>query len=88
MNDYGIALRPYGDGRNYKGTPLLDDIVVRDVSMFRAEDMGNGRWWVCCYLKDGESIVFWLTGKKKSIDWVVTEFPRGDFTYEKGSVQP
>ena len=39
---YRIALRPDQDG-------YLDDVVVKDVSMFRMEDMGDW-WWLCCYL--------------------------------------
>lgn len=47
-----IALRTYADaGGRGKGPTAepLDDVVVKDVSMFRIEDMGD--WtWMCCYL--------------------------------------
>ena len=60
--DYRIALRPYdsegGAGQSpdewdHDGSgpisPPLDDIVVKDVEMFRMEDMGD-HFWMCCYL--------------------------------------
>lgn len=46
VNGYRIALRP-----DFDDTDLLDDVVVNDVSCFRAEDMGDW-WWMCCYLAD------------------------------------
>jgi len=38
-----LALRRRADGS-------LDDVVVRDVQMFRAEMLDEGRLWLCCYL--------------------------------------
>jgi hypothetical protein len=70
--DYDIALRPHVDG-----DPRMDDIVVQNVSCFRAEDMTGKAWWVACYLPDGQEVVFWVTARKKPlrIEWVVTERP-------------
>lgn len=60
---YRIALRPDDptdqapDGRN-EHVPL-DDIVVKDVRMFRAEMMHDRSLWMRCYLNGGdESIDF------------------------------
>lgn len=39
----------------------LDDVVVRDVSMFRAERMNADTWWVCCYLDGNERITWNVT---------------------------
>lgn len=59
--DYRIALRPYtsegGKGESPDEwddllSPPLDDIVVRDVAMFRMEDMGD-HFWMACYLDHG-----------------------------------
>lgn len=84
MAEYDIALRPYADERGIEADELLDDIVVNDVSCFRAEDMDGKHWFACCYLRGGERIAFWLTAKKHPlrIEWVATELPEGDFTYE------
>jgi hypothetical protein len=55
--DYQIALREDDLG--------LDDVVVKDVEMFRMERMDNDAVWLCCYLADGQDIHFdlWLEGK-------------------------
>lgn len=47
---YQIALRHDDLG--------LDDIVVKDVAMFRMERMDNDYVWFCCYLTDGQVINF------------------------------
>ena len=54
-----IALRTVEDGGGAgKGCPSectpLDDVVVNDVSMFRAEQMDDNDWWFCCYLNGGD----------------------------------
>ncbi len=53
---YDIALREDDLG--------LDDVVVKDVSMFRMERMDDDYVWLACYLADGQEIVFdmWLEG--------------------------
>lgn len=80
--DYRIALRPDDEA----DPELMDDIVVRDVKMFRAEQMSPGHWWVACYLDDEgrEQLVFSVTARcrPRRIDWVVTELPDGDHIYE------
>ena len=70
-DEYRIALRPYdsegGAGQSpdewdHDGSgpisPPLDDIVVKDVSMFRMEDMGNHFWMACYFGDDGDRICF------------------------------
>lgn len=73
--EYRIALRtdPAGADPLAHGTPL-DDIVVNDVEMFRAEDMGDS-WWVCCYLADAERICWTVASDGR---WTVTEYPATD----------
>jgi len=39
-----MALRPYHDDPE-----RLDDVVVEDVAMFRAEMMDDGHLWMACY---------------------------------------
>lgn len=83
--DYRIALRPDLDrGDPMEHDTLLDDIVVKDVPMFRAEDMGD-HWWVCCYLGDDgthDRICWSVRARKKGvIEWTTTEYPT-DVTYE------
>lgn len=79
FKDARIALRPDKAGD-------LDDVVVRDVSMFRAERMDDDRWWICCYLgDDGDRIAWDITGDA-SIFMDITELPEQDVTYEHGSI--
>jgi hypothetical protein len=54
---YQIALREDSLG--------LDDIVVKDVAMFRMERMDEDHVWLACYLTDGQEIVFslWCEGE-------------------------
>lgn len=84
---YRIALRPDdGDGDPFKTSTLMDDIVVKDVSMFRAEQMGDGEWFACCYLAGSDDrIAWWISAKcrPRRIEWVTTEFP--DVAYEDRS---
>ncbi len=56
---YRIALRPDDpEADNSEPGVRMDDIVVTDVTMFRAEDLGDS-WWFCCYLNDdGDRIAF------------------------------
>jgi hypothetical protein len=45
------------------GVGELDDIVVADVESVHFEDMGDGDWWLCVYLPNGERIVWWIEGE-------------------------
>lgn len=74
---YDIALR-MDDQR----PDLCDDIVVKDVEMFRAEDMGDF-WWLCCYLPGGDRITWHITRRGKRMEMRTIEFPSG-FRYEEG----
>lgn len=38
----------------------MDDIVVKDVTMFRAEAMSDTGWWMACYFANGEQVTFWI----------------------------
>jgi hypothetical protein len=76
--EYRIALRPDHEGN-------LDDVVVRDVMMFRMEDMGDW-WWLCCYLdKEGDRIC-WSIPHDSGIARII-EWPEGDMAYEPGSMR-
>lgn len=77
-NDYRIALRP-----DHRGD--LDDVVVKDVEMFRAEMMDRGRLWMCCYLEGHDRVNFWVRAKGSRLEFTVTEQPH-DVAYEDGSL--
>lgn len=83
---YRIALRPDEQGANpLDGKTLLDDIVVNDVPMFRAEQMTRNVWWVCCYLDNGtHDRIAWDVRAKSNplrIEWTGYEYPDAA-TYE------
>lgn len=80
---YRVALRPYRnlttlDGKTHEPDDL-DDIVVSDVSMFRAEMMDHKTLWMCCYLPgladEHERITFWVRARKGRLTIVCTEQP-------------
>ena len=56
-----MALRPYHDDPE-----RLDDVVVKDVAMFRAEMMDDGALWMACHFADPEAddLHFWATAGK------------------------
>jgi hypothetical protein len=70
---YQIALREDDMG--------LDDIVVKDVAMFRMERMDDDAVWIACYLNDGQEIVFDMWRKGKKILYKARE-PLPHVTYE------
>lgn len=81
------ALRPDVDGADPMHIDTLcDDIVVKNVAMFRAEQMDRDEWWVCCYLNDaGTERICWCVkaeGRPKRIEWRTTEFPVDEVIYE------
>ncbi len=84
-HEYRIALRPDEHGADPLSIEtLLDDIVVNNVPMFRAEQMSLKNWWVACYL-DGnadQQITWSVTARSKPLrlEWVTTDFP--DVVYE------
>lgn len=67
-----MALRP--DSQDHD---LLDDIVVKDVEMFRAEALDDDVWWLACYFANGEQVTFHVTAqaRPKRIKFSVTEKP-------------
>lgn len=78
--DYRLALRPESDQPD---ETLMDDVVVKDVSMFRAEMMSDKSLWLCCYLAGtDERVTFWASVKRGKLVLHVTEYPMGDFAYE------
>ena len=85
---YDIALRPdVAEDDPMRYDTLLDDIVVRNVHLFRAEAMDDGEWWVCCYLDPaGDDRICWSVTAKcrpRRIEWNTTEFPMTtDVLYE------
>lgn len=74
-DEYRIALRPDDQDADPFDLTALDDIVVKDVQMFRAEQMNHDTWWVCCYLDDERYITFHVTVEDGSLVWTATEFP-------------
>ena len=66
----------------------LDDVVVCDVSMFRAEFMDNKTLWMCCYFPDSDQrITFSVRSRRGPLELDVTEQPSESesFTYEPAS---
>jgi hypothetical protein len=57
----------------------LDDVVVENVEMFRAEMMSDQSLWIACYLLNGEQIAFHVcVGGKNSrapLDFSCTDYP-------------
>lgn len=43
----------------------LDDIVIRNVSMFRMERMDGGCFWIRCYCDGKPDVIFWLNSEAK-----------------------
>ena len=81
---YRIALRPDEQGAKVDESTLLDDIVVNDVPMFRAEQMTRSSWWVACYL-NGNDRICWnvqARGKPLRLEWTVSEWPEEPVVYE------
>ena len=74
-----MALRRTRDG-------ALDDVVVQQVSMFRAEMLDSDRLWLCCYLPGtgvtGDRVAFDITARDGQIKFEVVELPGGPVTIE------
>jgi hypothetical protein len=72
-----MALRPEVDGAEVTCGTLMDDIVVEDVTTFRAEAMDTDSFWVCCYLKNGERITWHVNAhaRPKRLTWEIGELP-------------
>ncbi len=73
---YDIALR-YDDLG-------LDDIVVKDVEMFRMERMDDDYVWLACYLKNGQEIIFDLHIERPGVITYEARQPLPDVKYERG----
>ena len=67
-----MALRP-----DHKFPEELDDIVVENVTMFRAECMSDRGWWMACYFANGQRIAFSIdrATKPARIAVTATELP-------------
>lgn len=87
VRPYRIAIRPdERDADPMSSDTLCDDIVVNNVSMFRAEQMNTKNWWVGCYLNDDthDRICWSVTARSNPLrlEWVTTEFPQDETVYE------
>lgn len=71
---YQIALRHDDLG--------LDDVVVKDVEMFRMERMSAKNVWLCCYLTDGQRIDFDIWLDKRTIKYAARESDLPNVVYE------
>jgi hypothetical protein len=60
----------------------LGDVVIRDVSMFRAEMLDQGHLWLSCYLPgtgvEGDRVTFEVIARGKTLEFRVGEMPSGD----------
>lgn len=85
-----IALRPDNPADDPLDVyNLLDDIAVKDVPMFRAEQMSPDHWWVCCYLSNepgDTNRICWSVQARRHptrIEWTAVEYPAsGSVIYE------
>ena len=87
---YRIALRPDHPDGHPMGHDLLDDIVVNNIPLFRAEAMSDTSWWVACYLSDADRICWDVRARSKPlrIEWTVSEFPEEPVVYEHELEKP
>lgn len=64
----------------------LDDVVVRNVEMFRAEVLSENVLWLCCYLPgtgvERDRIAFEVTADAGRLHFRVIEGPEGQVTME------
>ena len=79
MPNERIALRRDDDD-------LLDDVVVRQVSMFRAEMLDSDHLWLCCYLPGtgvpSDRVDFDVTVRDGKIAFELVEMPEGSVSVE------
>ena len=64
----------------------LDDVVVEDVSMFRAERLDEVTLWLACYLPgtgvEGDRVTFEVSARDGRLDFEVVERPTGSVSAE------
>jgi hypothetical protein len=69
-----------------RGTGSLNDVVVEDVSMFRAEMLEPSRLWLACYLPgtgvEGDRITFEVAAVDGRLHFEVVESPAGQVVSE------
>lgn len=54
----------------------LDDVVVENVTMFRAEMMDYDDLWLCCYFANGQRVTFSAFARKRGcLEFRVGEMP-------------
>jgi hypothetical protein len=72
MDGYRIAPR--------MNSGKLDDVVVNDVELFRAEIMDSDTLWMCCYLQGtgvpNDRIVFWARANAAAWSSSLAKSPR------------
>ena len=78
---FRLALRSPVDG-------FLDDVVVNDVSMFRAEMLSETHLWLACYLPgtgvEGDRVAFDVSVREGRLHFEVVEGPTGVVQHEGG----
>lgn len=67
-----------------RGDPVLDDVFVEDVSMFRAEMLSQGRLWIACYLPGtgDDRITFEVVARGGRLEFSIAERPAGNVVVE------
>lgn len=80
-----LALRPEEEHgpHNRAGVPL-DDVVVTNVVIFRAEFMDDNSLWMRCYLDNGEEMDFHVSTKRAPITLIATDLPRSFEDFDAG----
>jgi hypothetical protein len=78
-----MALRPHSDDGS------MDDVVVKDVETFRAEQLDDGLLWMACYFRNGERITFNVfANRKNNLTYDVGELPERWIDLDSGSERP
>lgn len=57
-----MALRPLAPG-----SPLMDDIVIRDVTLVHLEQMDHAVWWMGCDFANGGRVTFHLRARSRPL---------------------
>lgn len=71
MSPSEIALRRAGP----ETETHLDDVVVKDVRMFRAEMLDAKTLWLCCYLPNDDRITWHVHSRRGTLEFDVGEMP-------------
>jgi hypothetical protein len=70
------ALRPLPAELRNDERGQLDDVVIHDVKLFRLERMDKAKWWMRCYMHEGDDYVFHIETSGREIT-ITAELEQG-----------